>query len=236
MILKLLSKGEKRDKMRRTIQALAMLIAMTLAVIWMVGCGEDEEEEVATAAGTTVNPPEGSEIAANQEITITFDEAVNSATVNGQPATGSGKVWKFQGDLTGQTGITIGWTNSDDSAGEGKSVTYTIKAADTTPPTITSSSPADGDTDVDPEGINTDGMTIDFDEPIAKLSVDVTVDGERLKWTTEQSDDKTKVDVLMLAGGELSYETEIVLVVAAEDAAGNKLEAEITFTTAAKEE
>jgi hypothetical protein len=237
MILKLLSKGEKRDKMKRTIQTLAILIAMTLLVVWMVGCGGEEEEPVATAAGTTVNPAEGSEVAANAPITITFDEAVESATVNGQPATGSGKTWTFTGDLTGQTGIQIAWTNMDGSAGEGKSVAYTITALDADPPEITGSTPADGDGDLNPEDINNDGIEIEFNEALKKISAEVTIEGEPLKWTSELSDDKMTATLIMLPGGDVPYEAEIVVIITAEDNAGNKLEdAEITFTTAAKEE
>jgi hypothetical protein len=233
MILKLLSKGEKRNKMKRTIQALAMLIAITLVTVWMVGCGGDEELSVATV--TKVDPAEGSTIAANQKITITFDNPATNVTVNGAAATGAGTSWSFQGDLTGKTGIDIAWTSEDDSAGA-KSVSYTIQAADTTPPAISSSTPKDGAKDLDPEALNADGMEIKFSEPLKKVTVDVTIDGEALKWTAELSDDKTTAAVTMLKGGELSYEAEIVLVITAEDNAGNKLEAEITFTTAAKEE
>jgi hypothetical protein len=237
MTLKLLRKGEKRGKMKRTIQALAMLIAMTLLIVWMVGCGEEEEEPVATAAGTTVNPAEGSEIAANAEIKITFDEPVESVTVNGQPATGAGAAWSFKGDLTGQTGIQIAWTNLDGSTGEGKSVSYTITALDETPPEIASSDPADGDKDLNPEDVNNDGIEVKFNEAIKKVSVEVTIEGEALKWTSELSDDKMTATLIMLPGGEIPYESEIVVVLTAEDNAGNKLEdAEITFTTAAKEE
>lgn len=221
------------NKMKRTIQALAMLIAITLVTVWMVGCGEDEELSV--AAVTKVDPAEGSTIAANQKITITFDNPATNVTVNGAAATGAGTSWSFQGDLTGKTGIDIAWTSEDDSAGA-KSVSYTIQAADTTPPAISSSTPKDGAKDLDPEALNADGMEIKFSEPLKKVSVDVTIDGEPLKWLAELSDDKTTAMVSMLKGGELPYEAEIVLVVTAEDNAGNKLEAEITFATAAKEE
>jgi hypothetical protein len=180
-----------------------------------------------------VNPPEGSVIPANQEITITFDNPVTNVTVNGIRAIGSGNAWKFKGDLTGQRGINIAWTNEDGSAGEGKYVAY---AADTTPPRIVSSTPKDGAKDHDPEKLNRDGMEIRFSEPLKKVTVEVTIDGEPLKWVAELSDDKTTAIVSMLKGGELPYEAEVVLVVNAEDLAGNRLRnAKITFTTKAKE-
>ncbi|MBC8236070.1 copper resistance protein CopC [bacterium] len=85
-----------------------------------------------TGAVTVVTPEAGSEIPANAEITITFDNPVRDVMVNGVLATGSAKVWKFQGDLTGQSGISITWTNedADATAGGPYHVTYTVKAAD----------------------------------------------------------------------------------------------------------
>jgi hypothetical protein len=234
MILKLLlSKGEKRDKMKRTIQALAMLIAITLLAVWMVGCGGEDDGTVAVVTGVT--PAEGTEVAANAEITITFDNPVTDVTVNGQPATGSGKTWKYKGTLTASNAIA--WTNEDESAGEGKTVAYTVTAADEVPPEITDSTPADGDKDLDPESVNTDGMEIKFNEALKKVSVEVLVEDEALKWSATLSDDKMTAVIEMIKGGELPYEAEVVLKGTAEDLAGNKLEDfEITFTTAAKEE
>jgi hypothetical protein len=223
-------------KMKRTIQTLAILIAIALLAVWMVGCGGDEEVEPGTV--TAVDPPAGSEIAANQAIKITFDNPVDAVMVNGAAATGSGKNWTFQGDLTGKTGIDITWTNQDADATAGShSVTYTVKAADPDPPQIAGSSPEDGDKDVDPETVNEDGISVDFNEELSKVTVLVTLEGETLKWTSTLSDDKKSAVVELLSGGDLPYESEIVLVVTATDLAGNEMEeTEITFTTAAKEE
>jgi hypothetical protein len=234
MILKLLSKGEKRDKMKRTIQALAMLIAITLLAVWMVGCGGEDEGTVATVTG--VVPASGETVAANAEITITFDNPVTDVTVNGEAATGSGKTWKYKGTL--QASNAIAWTNEDESAGEGYTVSYTVEAPDTEAPTITGSEPANGDKNLDPEEVNSNGITVEFSEAIKKVSIEVTVEGEALKWTGGTlSDDKKSALAEMLSGGELPYEAEIVVTVTAEDGAGNKLEGEeIKFTTAAKEE
>jgi hypothetical protein len=222
--------------MKRTIQALAMLIAMTLLAVWMIGCGE---EEVVLAAVSSVTPPEGSEIAANQEITISFDNPAFNVTVNGTPATGSGKSWKWSGTIPeGAQTLNIAWENEDASETGSGTASYTVKAADPDPPEIVSSDPADGDSDLDPEGLNADGMEIKFKDPdLKKATVVVLIEGEALKWTSELQDDKQTVKVVMLKGGELPYESEIVMTVTAEDLAGNKMdEVEITFTTAAKEE
>jgi hypothetical protein len=222
--------------MKRTIQTLAILMAITLALVWIVGCGE--EEEVVLAALTGGVPPEGSEIAANQEITLNFDNAAFNVTVNGTPATGSGKAWRWKGDLAeGAATLSVAWENEDASETGSGSVSYTVKAADTTPPEVTGSTPGDGDDDQDPEAINEDGIVIEFSEPVKKVTVDVTIEGDALKWTVETSDDGMTATAIMLPGGELPYESEIVVIVSAEDAAGNEMEeTEITFATAAKEE
>ena len=188
------------------------------------------------AAVTAVTPPAGSQIAPNQEITIAFDNPVTNVTVDGIRAIGSGKAWKFKGDLTGKRGINIVWTNEDGSAGGPYPIAYTVRVVDREPPRIASSHPKDGAKDQDPEKLNEDSMEIKFNEPVKKATVLVTIEGEQLKWTTELSDDKTRAYIVMLKGGELPYEAEIVLVVTAVDPAGNRLEdVEITFTTQAKE-
>jgi hypothetical protein len=187
------------------------------------------------ATVTSITPPEGSEIAANHRITITFDNPATNVTVNGTSAMGAGTTWRWEGDLTGQTGIHIAWTNEDGSAGEGKIVAYTVKPADTEPPKIVSSKPKDGDKDQDPEKLNADGIEIKFSEPIKYIDVYVTFERKYLEpglWFTELLDDGTTAIVFMLKGGTLPYGAKVVLGVNAEDLAGNKLEeAEIIFTT-----
>jgi hypothetical protein len=184
--------------MKRTIQTLAILIAMTLLAVWMVGCG-GEEETVALMTGA--NPADGSEIAANQEITITFDNPALDVTVNGTPATGSGKSWKWTGTIPeGPQTLSVAWTNEDETSGSG-TISYTVKAADPDPPQIASNSPEDGDKDLDPEELNADGMEIVFNEEVKKATVLVTIEDEQLKWTVELQDDKKTAKVIMLKGG-----------------------------------
>jgi hypothetical protein len=221
--------------MKSTIQTLAILIAMTLLAVWLVGCGG---EDLTVAVITGANPAEGSEIAANQEITITFDNVATDVTVNGTPAAGSGKSWKWSGTIPeGAQTLSVAWTNEDETSGSG-TISYTVTAADPDPPVIASSDPSDGDADLDPEALNADGMEIKFEEAdLKKATVIVSIEGEALKWAAELQDDNQTVKVVMLKGGEIPYEAEVVLTVTAEDAAGNKMdEVEITFNTAAKEE
>lgn len=110
--------------MRKTIQPLIILTGVMLAVIWMMGCAEEETEKVTVATITEIIPPDGSEVTVKQEITITFDNPVTNVLINGHPAQGSGKSWEFQDRLANEIHIT--WTNIDGSAGEGKTINYTV--------------------------------------------------------------------------------------------------------------
>jgi hypothetical protein len=239
MILKLLSKGEKRDKMKRTIQALAMLIAITLLAVWMVGCGGEEAGPPAELESVT--PAQGEEIPGNATITIKLTEPVKADTtvqVNGVDATGSGKNWTFTPATPlpeGPATLSITWTNDDDSAGSA-SVQYTVTVPDTDAPTLSSSTPENGAKNEDPEALNTDGMEFKFSEPLKKLSVEVTIEGEPLNWIVEQTDDKTGATIVPAKGGELSHEAEVVVTLVMTDGANNEGEDTVTFTTAAKEE
>jgi hypothetical protein len=226
--------------MKRTIQALAMLIAITLVAVWMVGCGG--EEAGPSAELESVTPQSGDTIAGNATITIKLTNPVKADTklqVNGVDATGSGKNWTWKSEPAlpeGSATLTITWTNDDGSEGSA-TVTYTVTVPDLVAPKIVSSTPKDKATNLDPETLNTDGITITFDEPLKKVDIVVTVDDEPLKWSTaELSDDKKTATVTALAGGEVPYESEIVVVVNAEDLAGNKMdETTITINTKAKE-
>ena len=107
---------------------------------------------------------------------------------------------------------------------------------DVIPPKVISSEPEHGTIDLDPEHVNTDGMMIKFSEPLKEFNVEVTINGEALKWYPKLSDDKKTVNLVMLKGGELPYAVKVVLIWTVEDMAGNKAEGEIIFTTKLQED
>jgi len=188
-----------------------MLMVITLAIVWtMVGCGEEEEGMIATVI--EIDPPEGSKIAANDEITIRFDNPVMDVTVDGVPAKCSGKTWTFQGDLTGKNGINIEWINEDRSKGEGKIVTYIVIPLDVEPPKIVSSIPENGTKNQEPEQLNSKGMQIKFSEPVKNTTVNVTIEGEVLEWEVQLSEDNMTAKVLVRPGGEIPYESKMVFI------------------------
>ena len=86
-----------------------------------------------------------------------------------------------------------------------------VTANDKVPPQIVYSVPKDGEKGVDPVEINTNGMEIHFSEPLAKLIVDVSVEGKSLQWISKLADGNKTARIVMLKGRELPYESEVVV-------------------------
>lgn len=232
--------------MQKLLRTLAVIMAAML-VVFMVGCGgdetgeddgEDEAVEQPSATTATTSPAAGSEVAPNASLTITLDEAVDGVTVNGTPAAGSGKTWTLNlaglNLPAGSATLNIGWTNKDGTAGSG-SVALTIQAeADTTAPSIDSSSVSNNDKDVDPAGLNTDGISITFSEDVNEGDISISIEGgDALNWLAEWS--ANSVTIVPAKGAELGNETTYEIKVSTEDGAGNKLDSTISFTTKGKE-
>jgi hypothetical protein len=231
------NKGDKESKMKKLFQTLAVLIAIMLPLVLVLGCGE-EEEAAPPGKVTVTDPTSGSEMPANGTIKVTFDNAVKDVKFNGNAATtGSGKSWSWNatGLTAGQDAtITIEWTNDDDST-DSTSITLKIKAEDTTAPELVESTPEKGAKDVDYDKINEDAViTLKFNEVIAKADVALMVDDETMKWKVKEED--TDVILEKLSGGELSAETEYCIKGTVKDGADNEAEIEVCFTTKAKEE
>jgi hypothetical protein len=225
--------------MNRIFQTLAVLIAIMLPLVLVLGCGEDDEAGPAAELERT-DPAAGDDLPANGTLKIYLTNPVKAdtkVTVEGNDATGSGKNWSWAatGLTEGKKTLTIEWTNDDDSSGSA-TVELNITVADTTAPTLTKSTPADGDKDIDYDKINEDAvMTLEFDEAIADAK-DLTVmaDETVLSWTPKTDDNIVTLE--KLKGGELSAETEYTIEGVVKDKAGNETEVTITFTTKAKEE
>ena len=80
------------------------------------------------ARTVTVEPPPGARIPPNQQFTLTFDQNVANATVNGSPATGSGLNWIASPDLEEGRGMSIivHWNNLGGSNGSHAFGPYTV--------------------------------------------------------------------------------------------------------------
>ena len=201
--------------------------------------GEEDGDVAPSATTANTAPAAGSEVAPNASLTITLDEAVTAVTVNGTAATGSGKTWTINlGVLNlpaGSATLNIGWTNKDGSAGAGASVALTIQAeADTTAPAIDSSTVSNNDKDVDPAGLNTDGISITFSEDVTAGDISISIEGgDALNWLADWS--ANSVTIVPAKGAELGNETSYEISVSTEDGSANKLDATISFVTRGKE-
>ena len=235
-----------------------ILITFGMLIICITsGCGDDSPEEVTdpsnpTTSGTTpprtddVSPPHtgspfvadpspgSAPIPSNTQFLLTFEEAAVAVTVNGVAATGSGLNWTAslmlqEGD--GQT-LEVRWTNRDGSSGVQAVGPYTVRAPDTTPPSITDGTVADGAVDVDPAPINAGGFRFDFSEDITGTVKLTDEAGADLNWFgTVWGQTATLTAV---AGQELVNETTYKIKIDVKDGAGNALRTTITFVTKPK--
>ena len=194
---------------------------------------EDEPSEPPTvgldAFFISATPASGSELAANDIITITFDNNPGIVTASIGEVSGSGRSRKIRGDFPlGDLTITIAWTAGDGSI----TLSYTVIPSDNTPPSVISSRPEDGSEDIDPGALFDEGIIVTFNEPIFG-DLMLLDGGDEIFW--ESITDGNTITLFGLAGGELANETEYQITGTVADRAGNETEVSITFVTAAKE-
>ncbi len=214
--------------MKLFFRTLAIVMAALLAVS-LVGCGGDDEPKTPDAAFVSASPADG-DLAANGSISVTFDNNPGDVTVTGGgTATTSGKTRTIappaDGYPTGALTITVTWTNGDGS----QDLTYNVIAADETAPSVTDSSPEDGEEGVSPD---LEEVSVTFDEPVTGSLMLLDGDDDQ-NW--EQSTDGNTITLTIIAGAELGNETEYKIAGTVSDGAGNDTDVEITFVTEAKE-
>ena len=218
--------------MTRLFRTFALLLAGLFALSLMVGCGGDDtgDEEVADAAFTSATPA-GGEIAANGSITLNFDNDPGDVTVS--PAgvvSGAGKSRTVAGPFTpGPLTLNVSWTNGGGST----TLNYTVTAPDTEAPTVTGGTVKDGDKDIDPEPLNTDGIEITFSEDVTGNIALQTEGGDDVGWLGKVEGTTGTLD--SVAGKEIGNETTYVIAGTVKDAAGNETKVSVTFVTKGKE-
>ena len=171
--------------------------------------------------------PSGGKIAANGSIIATFDNNPGDVTASARTIAGSGKTRTISGPfIPGPLSLTITWTNGDGST----SLSYTVEAADTTAPTVTSGTVKDGEEDVDSGKINRDGkIKITFSEEVRGNIALQTEGGDDVGWIGKV--EGTKGTLELVKGKEIGSETTYVIKGKVVDTAGNEAEVSITFTT-----
>jgi len=214
--------------MKLYFRTLAIVLSALLAV-YIVGCGDGEDDtEPAAAAFVSASPASG-DLAANGSITVTFDNNPGDVKASAGTVAGSGKSRTITGPFTaGALALNLTWTNGDGS----HTLNYTVVAADETAPEVTASSPKDGAEGVDPAKVFEDGIEVTFNENVSGDLMLMDGDDD-VGWTSEASDNK--ITLTGNAGQELSNETEYEIAGTVKDGAGNEAEVSITFVTKAKE-
>ena len=214
--------------MKLFFRTLAIVMAALLAVS-LVGCGGDDEPDTPDAAFVSASPADG-DLAANGSISVKFDKNPGEVTVTGGGTVSTSGTTRTiappaDGYPTGALTITVTWTNGDGS----QDLTYNVVAADETAPSVTDSSPEDGE-----KGVNADleEVSVTFDEPVTGDLMLMDGDDD-LNW--EQSTDGNTITLTRIAGSNLGNETEYTIAGTVSDGADNETEVEITFTTEAKE-
>ena len=216
--------------MTKLFRTFALLLAALFAVSMVIGCGESDDGETESAPAAFVSAsPAGGEIAANGSITVTFDNAPGDVTVSAGAATVAGKTATITGPFTpGPLALTVTWADG------AQTLNYTVTAPDTTAPTVTGGTVSDGDKDVDPEAINTDGkIEIEFSEDVSGNVALQTEGGDDVGWLGKVEGNKATLEVVK--GKEIGNETTYVIAGKVSDAAGNETDVSVTFVTKGKE-
>ena len=184
-------------------------------------------------------------------IRLTFSEDVTFGNIVLQTGSGDDVGWidKIEGnkvtllrvfgkELRGETTYVVSGKVAD-SAGNEREVNiifttanYTVASPGTNPPIIIGGNISDGDEDVDPKRLNTDGIEITFSEDVTFGNIVLwTADGDEIGWLGIAQGNKFKLEPVYRK--ELRGETTYLVRGRALDADGNETYINITFTTAA---
>ena len=170
--------------------------------------------------------PSSGDISENDSITIEFDDDPGTVTASAGRVSSSGNFRAIHGPFSvGPLTLTISWTNGAGS----HTLIYNVIAADTTSPSVTTSSTTDGATDVDPAAVSKSGITVTFSEPISSGNLMLLKNGVDVGWTVSISG--STITFTANAGQELSHETTYQIVGTVKDAADNETKVSISFTT-----
>ena len=225
-----------------------ILITFGMLIICITtGCGGNPPEKVVDppqpeddvqsppAITVMVDPASGGYILPHTEFTLTFNEEVVAATVNGTPATGSGRNWRWSAQPylpDGSVTLKIMWTNRNGSRAFAKAGPYEVVWGGGEPPVITSGTVSDGAADVNPAPINAGGFRFDFDEAVIGVIKLTNEAGEDLDWIANVAGQTATLTAV--AGQELVNETTYKIEIDVKDSAGNATQATFTFVTKPK--
>lgn len=229
------------------------LLKILLCVSPFIGCGSDIDEEPTVSAPAvleTVLPESGATIAANGSIALTFDKRPENFTID------SGNKFGFANEIKGSpygvqvlryadrsimilgpftmpvTQIRASWGATLPQ--QSVMLTYTVTGPDCCGARVTGGTVKDGDTDVDPEAINTYGkLVIEFSAEVTGNIALQTEAGDDVGWVGNVDGNMAVLE--LVKGRGLEHNTTYVIVGEVFDAAGDELWIRITFVTGSKD-
>lgn len=207
-----------------------LLGVISLGSFVFVGCGSDEdrEENRVPVSFVSAHPPGGA-LPANGTIIVTFDGKPEDVTVSAGTVTVAGKTATITGPFTpGPLALTITWKDGTQALNYGLCC-----GIDGIPPEITGETLKDGDADVDPQRLNTDGIKLTFSEDVTGTIALETEAGEDVGWLGEVKENQATLTPVK--GREIGNQTTYRIVGNVSDFVSNETQIQITFVTRAKE-
>ena len=204
------------------------LLTSLLTVSMLIGCGGDDDTDEPIPVSFVSANPLGGEIGPLEPITVTFDNAPADVTVSAGTVTVAGRTATIAGPFTpGPLALTIRWADGI------QELKYTVKGPCCVAPSVTSGTVEDGDTDVDPETINSDGkIVILFSEDVFGNIVLQTEGGDNVGWLGKIEGNKGTLE--LVKGRELVNETVYVIFGKVSTIEGNSSDFKVTFVTKGK--
>ena len=176
-------------------------------------------------AFVSANPAIDSQLAVDDTITLTFDNPPENVAVSTGDATITGKTVTITGPFTpGDLALTIAWTDGT------QTLNYTVPTPDTEAPNIIGGTLSDGDTDVEPEAINSSGqIVVEFSEAVSGDIALQTAAGDDVGWLGKVEGNTATLE--LIKGAEIDNEITYVIKGKVKDAVDNETDLSITFTT-----
>ena len=236
--------------MRRVLRNGVLITFGILSICIVSGCTPDDEDDECeevwdslhpeeeydgppSATVVVVDPPPGATLPSDQQFTLTFDQGVTAASVNGAAAAGYSLNWTASPALPeGVVTLSVGWTNRDGSADFQAVGPYFIRNPDVTSPVIVDGTVRDRDRNVDPVLVNAGGLWLDFNEEVTGTVKLTDEAGVNLNWIGNVVG--ATATLTPVAGQELVNETTYKIEIDVQDGAGNATRATITFVTKPK--
>lgn len=185
------------------------------------------------ATDVDVDPVPGVTVPPNQEFSLTFDEGVEAASVNGAAATGVGRHWSISPVLLeGVVTLNVTWRNRDGSSGAIALGPYVVRKSDVIPPVIVAGPVRNGDWNVDPAPLNAAGLRFDFSEPVTGTVRLTDEAGADLHWIATVAGRTATLTAVV--GRELANETTYKVEIDVQDSSGNRRQTTMVFVTKPK--